>query len=361
MKHLARKAELEIAALNVNQAVKLKPTRLSDLQLAEAESAIQKLEGSGHGLVMAVDYFLRTWKPSTVSKTVKDAYEEFLLDKKAQKLRQRSIEDLKNRVNKLVKVYPNRLVSELAVDDIKRLISRPGRAARTRNGDRRSLHTFFEWCLKHDFCTQNPVAKIDPSKVDDQRPEILTLQEVKKVLRTAMDYKEGVLVPYFTLSLFAGLRPAELSRISWRDIDLTARLLTVDGNVAKLRKRRNVELSENLIPWLLPHLTKPIVGENWRRDFDAVRKLAGFDARKTEATDLEKLTPWAGDVLRHTALSHHLALHKHEGQTACWAGNSPDTVQRFYKGLVKPADAAEFWKLVPEALKTTVTSMKAAA
>ena len=31
-----------------------------------------------------------------------------------------------------------------------------------------------------------------------------------------------------------------------------------------------------------------------------------------------------------------------------WAGNSPDIIQRHYKGLVKQADAKEFWTIKPE-------------
>jgi hypothetical protein len=49
--------------------------------------------------------------------------------------------------------------------------------------------------------------------------------------------------------------------------------------------------------------------------------------------------------MRHTAISMHLAKHEHEGKTAAWAGNSPDIIQRHYKGLVKAKDAEAFWCL----------------
>ena len=51
------------------------------------------------------------------------------------------------------------------------------------------------------------------------------------------------------------------------------------------------------------------------------------------------------DILRHTAISMHLAAHSNEGLTAAWAGNSPDIIQRHYKGLVRPADASDFWQI----------------
>jgi integrase len=355
------KAEMEIAALNSAQAVALKRTRLSDEELAQAEAAIQKLEGTDHTLLQAVDFILRNWQPSAVAKTVKEAATEFIGDKRAQKLRPRSVTDLRIRVNKLVKSHGQRLVSEIGIEDIKRIVVVPGHAARTQNGDRRALHTFFGWCAKHNYCTNNPVQKIDPAKVEDREPEILSLASVKALLSAAMAYKDGLLVPYFALSLFAGLRPAELERIDWKEINLTERLIVIKGEAAKLRKRRNVDISDNLMAWLLPYRTHTIVGPNWRRDFDAVRRAAGFVARKSEAGGCENFLPWPDDVLRHTALSNHLAFHKHEGAAAVWAGNSPDVVQRHYKGLVTPGEAAEYWALTPEKIKGSVVALPAAA
>jgi hypothetical protein len=40
------------------------------------------------------------------------------------------------------------------------------------------------------------------------------------------------------------------------------------------------------------------------------------------------------DYVRHTAVSSmYLAKHKHEGEAATWAGNSPNVVHRYYKDL----------------------------
>jgi hypothetical protein len=91
-------------------------------------------------------------------------------------------------------------------------------------------------------------------------------------------------------------------------------------------------------------------GVNWRRDFDAVKRAAGWGSEK------KKLTPWTQDIMRHTAISNHLAYFQHEGKTAAWAGNSPDIIQRHYKGLVKQADAVAFWGIAP--VKRKVVRLK---
>jgi hypothetical protein len=129
-----------------------------------------------------------------------------------------------------------------------------------------------------------------------------------------------------------------------------------------MRQRRLVEISDNLVEWLRPHAGEgAIVPANFRRDFDTVKALAGyaFTKQRVNVEPVKKAFPeldwenlptepvWIPDVLRHTAVSYHFAEHQHEGKTASWAGNSPDIIQKHYKGLVKPKDAAKFWKLTP--------------
>ena len=136
------------------------------------------------------------------------------------------------------------------------------------------------------------------------------------------------------------------------------------GKKAKKGKENTpTTLTANLLDWLKPHAAAktPFRGTNWRKDFDAVKLAAGFgnpDLKPAgEETDEAKqqrkaLKPWTPDILRHTGISNHLASFQHEGKTAAWAGNSPDIIQRHYKGLVKQADAKEFWTIKPKTKKT---------
>jgi integrase len=151
------------------------------------------------------------------------------------------------------------------------------------------------------------------------------------------------------------MRPdKELKRLEWSAIDLDEKLIRVSGKVAKLRGRRNVEMSDNLVGILKPFKGKPIKPANHLKDFRRVKELCGWDGKKEiecvvkqldGTTQKMKLRPWPQDIMRHTAISMHLAKHEHEGKTAAWAGNSPDIIQRHYKGLVKAKDAEAFWCL----------------
>ncbi len=358
---VGRKQELEVAALNMPITVSLKTTRLTDPQLADAEAAVQRLKGTPHTLSFAVDYLLRNWRPPTVDRTVQEAFNEFIAAKAAKNLRQRTLADLRSRTGELVDKHAKQPVSEIKIEHVKDLLHKPGRHPLTANNDRRVLYSFFKWCLKHGYCESNPVEKIEPAEVEQQEPVILSLMEVRALLGAALGYKKGVLVPYISLGLFGGLRPTELSRIDWGVVNLSQKLVRVGAHVAKLRQRRIVELPENLLPWLLPHQTKPIVGPNWRRDFDAVRRLAGFRGSSRKKKDDQARKEWPGDVLRHTALSYRLAWCKNEEETASWAGNSPETLHRFYKGLVAPEDARNYWQLTPDNINAQIIPMPAVA
>lgn len=185
--------------------------------------------------------------------------------------------------------------------------------------------------MRKGYCVKNPCVGVEQIKKDEEEPRILDLSSLKKLLKCAYQYKDGILFPYITLSAFAAIRPAELGRITWKNIDFEDYTLTIKGGQAKMRNRRIVQLEQYLIDALLPFSERglPFVNPNFRKDFEQIRKNAGIEK-------------WINDVLRHTAISYHLAKYQHEGKTASWAGNSPDIIQKHYKGLVKPKDLVRY-------------------
>ena len=63
-------------------------------------------------------------------------------------------------------------------------------------------------------------------------------------------------LPYVAVSLFAGLRAAEVHKLDWSEIDLESGHIEVTAAKSKTAKRRLVPISENLAAWLLP-VAKP--------------------------------------------------------------------------------------------------------
>jgi integrase len=377
---LARKQQLEVEALNTAPEKRITTTRLTPEQEAQAERAFADL--GDYPMPLAIRFFLENYREPTTQIQVKKAFLEFIAAKELAGLRPASIKALNCRVGFLENQFGEKLVSEILPAHVNEAIAQPGVTEETKQDNRRSISSFFSWCIDKQYCVTNPAKKTSRTRSakDDAEPAILTLAEVRKLLATARNFKGGKLIPYVALSLFTGIRPTELARISWEHLDLDAGTITIGAKLAKMRQRRIVEfvqiterdkkgkeikLPANLRDWLLPHAKEktPFRGKNWRKDFDALKKLIGFGSpdllpqRKKKETAAEvacrkALKPWTPDILRHTAISQHLAYFQHEGKTATWAGNSPDIIQRHYKGLVKPADAKEFWAITHDSLKS---------
>jgi len=343
---LNRAAELEIEHDHVAHLVTLKPTPLSDAQLADAQNALLRLDGKA-SLYAAADYYVRHYQPSVTERPLKGVLAEFLEEKKASNLRPRALENLKFRVGRFEVAHPGKTVSQIQVVDIRAAVFVSGWKPASSHNERRALSCFFNWCVKRGYSSENPVGKVDPPRLERCEPVILSVPEVESVLAACLTHKAGILTPYLALAFFAGLRPCELQRVKWSDIDLGGKTLAVRSAAAKLRARRLVQLPDNLIPWLEPHFDKtPIYPPNWRKNFDSVRHLAGFRGSWAKKGDESRAT-WVSDVLRHTSLSYRLALVKHEGEVARWAGNSPQVLLTHYAGIVREPDAKAYWGLTP--------------
>lgn len=100
------------------------------------------------------------------------------------------------------------------------------------------LHSFFKWTVAHKFYTENPVLKEDMPKKERIEYDLLSEQEVNRIL-------SGELPPYTQnpertkaivfMFLLAGLRVSELISLRVGDLDLVKGSVTVVGKGDKLR------------------------------------------------------------------------------------------------------------------------------
>ena len=338
-----RKQELEIAEMNLVPSTRLKQTKLSAEQIDDAEWAFKEL--AGRPMKTAIRFFLENYKEPVTRMPIEQAFEEFLRFKQSKNRRPDTIRNLRQRIGFLCARAEGKLVSDIQPEQLEEIISRPDISAQNAVNDRLAFSAFFAWAEERGYCATNPIAKVGLIQVDREEPVVLSNQQAQSLLDAAWNYKDGRLVPYVVLALFAAIRPTELGRLSWKEVDLEAKTVTIGPKIAKMRARRIVELSDNVVEWLIPHAGKtPIKGTNWRRDFDKVKELAG-------------IKEWTQDAPRHTAISNHMARHEHEGKTATWAGNSPDVCQRDYRGLVKRRDAEVFWSLAPSSSEGKVVAL----
>lgn len=120
------------------------------------------------------------------------------------------------------------------------------------------LRSFFNWCIQHNFYSEQPIIKGDIPKAERVDYDLLTGQEVNKLL-------SGEIPPYTKhgnrnraivfLLLLTGLRVSELINLRNEDIDFVNKSITIIG---KGNKKRTTSLPNRAIDILKIYLKEKI-------------------------------------------------------------------------------------------------------
>lgn len=330
-------------AMNLPQRALVAST-LTQAQTDEAQAAFYRLRDEAFTLTEAIEFAARNFVPVNKRLTVAEAYPLFVADKQRGKqggLSEFTLEKYKARMKRLLVAFGGKQLSEVLPAHLKPIIDREGSGAINRYSDYSMFNTFFNWALFHEYTTSNPMKKIKNVVCDFGEPVVLPLADCRALMAAAHSQFDGAMAPFLALALFCGMRPREIARLekfgSWDNIDLEAKTITLGVKIVKGgRARRIVEIPEAALAFLLPHAVKrsPLVAKNHKAKLRSAR--AGMSDKN-----------WKKDILRHTAISFHLAQHNNENTTAAWAGNSPTIIHKHYRGTVKAADVPQFWAIRP--------------
>jgi integrase len=325
-------------------------TWLSESQVVFAENAFVSLgqltplgmETDPRVLLEAADFYLAHRKALDSRREVEisDAVDEFLKEKLAAGRRNTYLGPLTSRLRAFVKTTAGK-VSAVTTAQATDYINRSGDDA-GKDTNRRVLHNFLGWCVKKGYTILNPVDATESIKIDRDEPVVLTVEQCRKMLEFARDYKGGTALGYVVLGLFCALRPGEIQRLTWPQVDLESKMITIRGKGSKVRRRRVIEIPDTAIAWLkLCKMDQAL--DPGRYAFEQIIAATGFRGKKGD----RNLPEYPPDAMRHTALSHRLGVTGDEGRTALWGGTSPTMIHRHYLGLVKPKETAAFWALLP--------------
>jgi integrase len=151
------------------------------------------------------------------------------------------------------------------------------------------------------------------------------------------------MLAWLALGLFAGVRPEEIEKTTWADMDIKGKHVKIEAAASKVRRRRIVPLNDVALAWLkLVKVGKP-------DQMVAPEKSSLRRYRRAMATAAK--VEWVQDILRHSAASYLLQLHQDPTKVAHWLGHSPRTLETKYKNIVTPGDCKKFWALTPKAVK----------
>lgn len=216
-----------------------------------------------------------------------------------QHLRPDSIRDIRCIGNRLLRTKPEfgrRNFSELSVSECEEWLNAAFHTDSQFNKARAMLHGLFEFALRREWCDKNPIKRIERRKVVEKEIQPLKLSETKRLIKTAQNESPEYAV-VAALLVYAGIRPREVRRLTWRDIDTEEKTITVRSQCSKTGGVRQVEIPPVLNRLLITHSRElkeeKICPPNWQRRWRKIRNNSGFRGR------------WVQDVLRHTYASFH--------------------------------------------------------
>jgi len=345
------KAEFEANAKRTEfERIGLRAMSLSDktrLQAVEAEELLKPYEVT---ISDAVQFFI---KHKQVTRTpVKAIADAFLQSRISRGRSERHLATLKKFLSRFCTSFGEAAASDLSATMIEQWLLSLKLSAVTVNHYRTLLHAVFAFGKGRKLCPENPIEQIERMTVKLGKVGILTIEQLQLLLLVAEDDVRASIA----IGAFAGLRPEEISRITWENIDLEERLIDVGAEKSKTAQQRYVKILPNLGEWLQPLIGKgAIQKENFRRRFDDTRYQAGFAVRgnKNELTADEKkmLEEWPHDALRHSFASYHLAKFENAHELALQLGHeSTSLIFSNYRHRVKQKEAARYFDILPLSL-----------
>ena len=214
--------------------------------------------------------------------------------------RKRTLTDFRyisNRLMKKCKGLAKRRVRSITPAECAEYLRQAFDTPRQRNKARLILSGVFSTAMLHGWCAENPVRKVKPERIEEKRIEILSNEEIERLMTTAAAYAGGACLAAVAIMLLAGVRPHECERLRWSDVRLEDGVIVISPQHSKTGGARCVTIHPPLAR-ILRHIQKAdherICPPNWRRHWAALHREAGF-------------TPWQPDVLRHTFATHHLS------------------------------------------------------
>jgi integrase len=316
----------------------------------EAVECQRLLEPVGTTLTDAVQFFLKHAKPVGGTKNLSDGIKELLESKRRAGKRESYTRILGWVLNAFERNFHGRNVNDITRHDVESWLDRIDNLT-TRKNRIRDLSILFEFCRRRGYCGSNPLENIERPVVTGKRPEIFAVNEAGALLTTAELHPELELVPAIAIGLFAGLRVSEIKQLDWRNVDFEHKIIDVDESIAKTRQQRNVDMSDSLVAWLMPHARAKggIIPAGFRKKMEQLRELA-------------EITKWPDNGLRHSFGSYHVACFQNPNMTALQMGHgTTDMLFKHYRNYrIGKKDAEAYWKIVPASASKKVVRFAAA-
>jgi integrase len=245
------------------------------------------------------------------------------------------IRDTKTHLARFAQTFGERPAGSITPAEIDGWLESLGVGPVTYNNFISRLSALYSFGVKKGRLTENPLLKVERKVIPPATTQVIAPGDLQRLL----DNAPADLLPALCVSHFAGLRTAEIMRLSWNDIHLDRGYIEVPAHKAKSAQRRFVSIEGNLIEWLTPFagMTGKIY-QNSQRQYHA-------DGAKLYAElEIRRLS----NAGRHSYASFWLAKHLDSATLAARLGHSTSQlVFKVYRELVTPELAEAYWNVKP--------------
>lgn len=290
----------------------LDPWNLDLVQAARIVSeALTIMEGTNATLLDAAKIYRNSHNLSTSSVEFETGVQSYLCSRSD--LRETTQSNYRYTLQRVFRSFGGRKLSDITVHDIEAILAGKGPTACAMHI--RNLGVFWRWASKppRNWALLETFESVERPRISrDADISILNSREVEALLRAA-EYESSAAAVSYALAIFAGIRMAELERLTWGAIGEDH--IEIGKAVAKKHARRLIPISPTLRKWLDTYRGDAsggdsIVPANWRDLSKSVRRRAGWDvsARLLENPPNPSRGRWPANSPRHTCASILVAL-----------------------------------------------------
>ena len=332
--------------------------------LEDALNAEEILRPYQATLTTAAEFFARAQQRLKTSKMALEVATELVANRRANGCSTVHLNDLKDRLigggkrsNAVAfcTVLGAKPMSEITTEDVETWLAGlrwKKYAPQTVVNFRRAAQTLFNYSVPRLYCERNVVDAVQIPRIPPKEgTEILQPPDVEAILKAA----DKDLVPWLARAFFAGLRSAELDRLSWSDVKFKNSSIVVPAAKAKTAQRRIVKMVAALEAWLAPYQDRE--GSIRPKCFHIKRRLAyragGFGNPGTETAEEKaagvRLRVAPSNAARHSFASYRLADTNDAACTAIELGHTSTTLlYKVYREVATAEDAARYFAIRPE-------------
>lgn len=318
----------------------------------EAAAAAELLKPFGISLLEAARMAVASKQSELQSSAIEDALSSFLKTKLNRS--DCHTKAYRNMERILKESFPGRTLSSISGAELLETVDSHTGTPATFNYLSRLISAFWRWCARHprDWCDAKRVEVLE--RRDTAKGEIVVLKAIEcKRLMAAAEKHYPECVSCFAISLFTGMRAAELSRLQPNDITKEG-IRVPPAESTKNKRRRFIQMPAPLKAWLKAYpIGDTVIPENWPKKVKAVRRLAGWgvwsDLVKLPAPPPDDFPKWPHNALRHTHATVWLAMGKPLDALIFEFGHSGgvQVLKSNYVGVMPKAEARKIMNIRP--------------